>query len=188
MTCRPDLPHLAPCGDHPSGDSFFCACGCDGADGWCYQREIDRLRDAGTLYHPDSEYRTRWVTCPECFKERQVGHRDFPKTAEMFLSIAEHTLCHACSDDFARERDTCPETVSWEQGVSACRLHYRHLGRCQPYDFGSEDNWQGGIDLNLYGRIGDPSDAVCEVCMKHVDSNVVPCGHYNAILFRRHDV
>jgi hypothetical protein len=42
--CRRFLPHLRPCGPHPSGDTFYCACGCDGADTWCYQDEIDHLR------------------------------------------------------------------------------------------------------------------------------------------------
>jgi hypothetical protein len=34
--CRPELEHRAPCGpvpEYPSG--FYCACGCDAADGWC---------------------------------------------------------------------------------------------------------------------------------------------------------
>ena len=38
--CRPHLPHIKPCGEHPSGDYFFCSCGCDGADGWCYAYAI----------------------------------------------------------------------------------------------------------------------------------------------------
>lgn len=33
--CRTGLPHARPCGAHPSGDSFFCACGCSGDETWC---------------------------------------------------------------------------------------------------------------------------------------------------------
>jgi len=39
--CRATLPHIKPCGPAPIGDPFYCACGCTGADEWCYASKVE---------------------------------------------------------------------------------------------------------------------------------------------------
>jgi hypothetical protein len=72
---------------------------------------------------PDCE-EDKWVEC-SCGKVRHVDDRPL---------IARMSCCKTCGMEACRALDRCPETVPVPGGSSACRLGWRHQGRCEPFD------------------------------------------------------
>lgn len=52
IACRPGMEHAQGCGPHPSGDPFYCACGCSGDETWCmapmHEEKADEADTAAT--------------------------------------------------------------------------------------------------------------------------------------------
>lgn len=81
-----------------------------------------------------------WAPCPSCGKVREGFVRDgsdSPDLVESYRKLMAVSLCKACEMEHATERDACPEHVTINdpgaRGTSACRLTWKHEGRCQPW-------------------------------------------------------
>lgn len=85
-----------------------------------------------------------WAPCPNCGKERQRFCRDGERSAELvegYRKLMAISVCRACEMEHSIERDACPESVTiygGGRGVSACRLGWKHEGRCEPWSDDAE--------------------------------------------------
>jgi hypothetical protein len=79
-----------------------------------------------------------WISC-RCGKIS--FHRVWETTQELAdarFKLQGIAACKVCEADVNQAMDMCPETTVSEGGVAACRLGYRHVGRCVPYEYPAE--------------------------------------------------
>lgn len=80
--------------------------------------------------------------------ECRCGKRWFPVSSGVLASeqverLAAMCLCRACSADFNKALDMCPETVPVYKGSAACSRKWAHAGECTPVDIALAQDGEG---------------------------------------------